>query len=304
MKKDLVLFLALILTTSTAFGAKYTVNKSGKVKNQQGTTISSPSNTVNQKYYNNYYAPNYISNNAVNSTSVDTIEFVMDFSGSMANWIGVAKNSMTSIISQIPSSVKIGFRVFGHDNYGSNPYTTANNLGDVKKIVKKGNKFSVVTERNSLGSTTGVCSATDQVAPIMLANSASILSGMNAVSLGGATPLVYALDRAIYQDFRPFGEITPKKIVLITDGGENCGGDPCAFAKKLMAKRQDVHIDVVLVSSYSKSLTCLASTTGGHFYSINNLSEFSTTVTNSIKSEPVKIMKNQNNVQSFEFIKE
>ncbi len=304
MKKRLILLLVFLLTTSTAFGAKFKVNKSGTVKTQSGSTVSSPSNTVNQNYYNNYYAPTYISQNLVNSSSVDTIEFVMDFSGSMANWIGVAKRSMTQILTQVPNNVKIGFRVFGHDNYGSNPYNNQTPLAEVKKIVKKGNKFSVITEKNALGSTTGVCSATNQVSPIMLANSASIISGMNSVVPGGATPLVYALDRTVYQDFKPFGETSPKKIVLITDGGENCGGDPCAFAKKLMTKRSDVHIDVVLVSSYSKNLSCLATTTGGHFYNINNLSDFTNTITNSLKSEPVKTQQIQDNSQNFEFIKE
>lgn len=73
-----------------------------------------------------------------------------------------------------------------------------------------------------------------------------------------------------------------------------------------MAKRSDVHIDVVLVSSYSKSLTCLASTTGGHFYNINNLSDFSTTINRSIKSKPTEVVNSgtdyQNSGQGYEFI--
>ena len=81
--------------------------------------------------------------------------------------------------------------------------------------------------------------------------------------------MVYALDRAAFQDFANLDTTTPKKIVLITDGGENCGGDPCAFAKNLMKKRSDIHIDVVLVSSNSKYLSGLSSTTGGHFYNVN-----------------------------------
>ena len=173
-------------------------------------------------------------------------------------------------------------------------------LQDVKKIVKNGNKFTVVTERGPIGTTAGACSATKQVASIVPANSYNLLAGMNSVDIGGATPLVYALDRAIYQDFALFDQVSPKKIVLITDGGENCGGDPCAFARSLMKKRSDVHIDVVLVSAFSKSLTCLASTTGGHFYSIDNLSDFSNTLTKAINKEPAKPNEIKN--QSYEFI--
>ena len=298
--KILVLFItAVTLTTSAVLAAKYTVNTSGTVKNSSGQVLTSPANTVNQNYYNNYYMQNYVANNQVNQTQVGTIDIVMDFSGSMSNWITAAKRSMAAIVAQIPSTTKIGFRVFGHDSNGNNP-TSIHTLQDVKKIVKNGNKFTVVTEKNPIGTTKGACSATKLVSPIVSANSASILSGMNSVDIGGATPLVYALDRAAYQDFAGLDTVSPKKIILITDGGENCGGDPCAFAKALMRKRSDIHIDVVLASSYSKSLSCLASTTGGHLYNVNNLADFSTTLTKTIQSQPAT--QQEIKKQNYEFI--
>lgn len=301
-KKILALMITgITLTTTVAFAAKYTINTSGTVKNQSGQTITSPANSVNQNYYNNYYAQNYVNNNVVNQTQVGTIEIVMDFSGSMSNWIVAAKRSMAAIVAQIPSTTKVGFRVFGHDSNGTNP-SSIHTLQDVKKIVKNGNKFTVVTEKSPIGTTRGACSATKQVAPIIGANYNSILAGMNSVDIGGATPLVYALDRAAYQDFANLDTTSPKKIILITDGGENCGGDPCAFARNLMKKRSDIHIDVVLASSYSKSLSCLASTTGGHLYNVNNLGDFSTTLTKTIQSQPAT--QQEIKKQSYEFIAE
>ena len=302
MKRNIatsLIALSVLLTAGIAFAAKYTINTSGTVKNSSGNVITPMANTVNQNYYNNYYAQNYVANNQVNSTQVDTVEIVMDFSGSMSNWIGVAKRSMTAILSQIPTTTKIGFRVFGHDYRGQNP-TSIHTLQDVKRIEKKGNKFVVVTEKSPLGTTSGACSATQQVAAIVPANAASILSGMNSVDIGGATPLVYALDRTVYQDFAALDQTTPKKIILITDGGENCGGDPCAFARNLMKKRSDVHIDVVLASSSSRALTCLASTTGGHFYNVNNLSDFTNTMTKSIQQQPASAQEIKK--QNYEFI--
>lgn len=302
MKKNLLLscFCLLLLSSCGAIAGSYKVNQSGVVKNSNNQTPTY-ANTVNQNYYNNYSAPYYVAANQVNSIPVTTIEFVMDYSGSMANWIEVAKRSMVSIISQIPQNVNLGFRVFGHDNYGRNTYRGAN-IQEVSQIIKKGKKNIVKTIKSPLGSTTGVCSATEQVAPVTSANTNSIISGMNSVRVGGATPLVYALDRAIYQDFAPFDFNTTKKIILITDGGENCGGDPCEFARQLMTKRSDVHIDVVLVSSSSKSLTCLASTTGGHFYNINNLSNFSTTINKSIQSSPLPTANTTPPDQNYEFL--
>ena len=292
-------FLVSALTISSVFAAKYTVNKSGTVSNSSGQVITSPANSVNQNYYNNYNMQSYVANNQVNQTTVDTIEIVMDFSGSMSNWITAAKRSMSAIVAQIPSNVKVGFRVFGHDSNGNNP-TSIHTIQDVKKIVKNGNKFTVVTEKSPIGTTRGACSATKQVSPIISANSNAILAGMNSVDIGGATPLVYALDRTAYEDFATLDQTSPKKIILITDGGENCGGDPCAFARSLMKKRSDIHIDVVLASSYSKALSCLATTTGGHLYNVNNLSDFSKTLTKSIQTKPAT--QEEIKKQNYEFI--
>lgn len=307
MKKfALIMMIISILSCCCVFAARYTINTSGVVRSGR-QVMSPPSNAViqNYNYYNNFSAENYVSSNQVNAGQVGIVEIVMDYSGSMSNWIGVAKRSMSSIVSQIPSSTKLGFRVFGHDNYGSNPNTSI--IQEVKQIVKKDNgKFKVITKANPTGNTTGACSATQQVAGITSANGSALLTGMNSVGLGGATPLVYALDRAAYQDFAGFDAVTPKKIVLITDGGENCGGDPCEFARRLMQKRSDIHIDVVLVSSSSRALSCLATTTGGHFYNINNLSDFSTTITNSIQAQPSVVpgAGNGNPQQYYEFVKD
>ena len=301
MKKFIICGLTMALATSLiAYGAKYRVNTSGTVKTQSGQVVSSPANSVNQNYYNNYQANSYVQNKVVNATQSGTVEIVMDYSGSMANWINVAKRSMSAIVNQISPNVRLGFRVFGHDYNGKNNYS-ASTVGDVKKIVKKGNKFSVITERSAVGHTSGACGATQQVSPIASANANNLLSGMNSVDIGGSTPMVFALDRAVNQDFKGLDTISSKKIVLITDGGENCGGDPCAFARKLMQKRSDIHIDVVLVSSSSRSLSCLSSATGGHFYTVDNLGDFSNVLTNSIQAEPTEVEPTQ---QNYEYIGE
>lgn len=287
MKKALITSLIIVLlSTCAAFAAKYKVNTSGVVKNN-GKVVSPTVNTTNP--YNVYNSSNYVSSNTVNSTQVGTIELVMDYSGSMSNWITQAKQAMSQIIAQIPSTTKVGFRVFGHDNFGSNPNNNAT-LATVKKIVKQNGKYKVTTQTNTtIGSTSGYCAATAQVAPIMSANSNNILNGMNSISVGGATPLVYALDRSVNQDFAGLDRSSAKKIVLITDGGENCGGDPCAFAKNLISQRNDVHIDVVLVSGWFSKLSCLADTTGGKLYKVNNLSNFSTVLIESMTTAPTQV---------------
>lgn len=296
MKKSLIIILAIIIASCTAFAAKYKVNTQGVVKTNSGQTVNT---TVPQSTYNVYNAQNYISSNQVNTGNIQTIEIVMDYSGSMSNWIGEAKRAMSAIIAQIPPSTRVGFRVFGHDLGGKNPSTKAV-LAEVKKIVKKNGRYQVQTTTPAVGTTCGYCSATQQVCGLLPANSNAILYGMNSVNIGGATPMVYALDRAIYEDFSKLDMVSPKKIVLITDGGENCGGDPCAYAKQLVLKRNDIQVDVVLVSNWFDSkLACLANETGGKLYRVNNLSDFTTVVTKSMKTNSKQAAENQ--TQQYEY---
>ncbi len=300
MKKILVLLIVVFLSTCCAFAAKYKVNNSGVVK--------SNGNTVNQQVpmnnpFNVYQSSNYVASNTVNSMQVNTIEIVMDYSGSMSSWINQAKQAMSKIMSQIPSSVSVGFRVFGHNYSGLNP-DSPDTLAQVKKVVKKNGKYQVLSENqnNFIGSTSGACSATSQVASIAQNNTNGILRGMNSTKVGGATPLVFALERAVNKDFAGLAKSSPKKIVLITDGGENCGGDPCAFAKNLMSHRNDVHIDVVLVAGGFDELSCLAKSTGGKTYRANSLNDFSTVLTQSMKSQPQQVpQQTQTPTQQYEF---
>ena len=88
--------------------------------------------------------------------------------------------------------------------------------------------------------------------------------------------------RSVDVDFATLSTNYPKKIVLITDGVESCGGDPCAYAKNLVKKRRDIIVDVVLVSAYSDELKCLADTTGGRLYTPSDLSSFTTSIYNSM----------------------
>ena len=276
--KKIILSLTLISTflATSVLAAKYTINP-----------------------YSVYSTSQYVNSVAPKTTSVDVVDIVMDYSGSMANCIEEAKRAMASIVAQIPSDVNLGFRVFGHDFNGANPNTNAT-LAKVKQIVKsKNGKYKVQTKESPVGNKSGYCSATQLVAPITQANSANLLRGMNSAQVGGATPLVYALDRAVEDDFKYF-QGRQKKIILITDGGENCGGNPCAYAQELAKTHPEVHIDVVLVQGRFSGLNCLAYQTGGKVYNLDNLSDFSNVIQESINA-PVE---SSTPTQQYEFYNE
>ena len=288
-----VIVLSLVLAGSV-YAAKYTINTSGSVK-ANGKIVA----PVIKNPYSVYSASQYVNSVANKTSASNVIDIVMDYSGSMANCIQEAKRAMSSIVSQIPQNTNLGFRVFGHDFNGTNPNTNAT-LAKVKQIVKsKDGKYKVQTKESPVGSKSGYCSATQSVSPIVQANSDNILRGMNSVSVGGATPLVYALDRAVEEDFRNF-QGQSKKIILITDGGENCGGNPCAYAQELAKSHPEVHIDVVLVQGRFSGLNCLATQTGGKVYNLHNLSDFSSVIQESINTPT----QTSNPIQQYEFYTE
>ncbi len=304
MKKIIISILIVFTICLTSEAAKYKVNTKGSVTsgNKQ---IQAP---VNQNPLNNYYAQPYVNTKQALQGGVGTIDIVMDYSGSMLNWIDAAKIYMSAIIAQLPESVQTGFRVFGN-NGGNNPYTPI--MGKVKNIVKKDNgKYKVKSATSSyLGSTSGSCSATTQVASVASNNADAIRNGMYSAQIGGSTPLTLALEQAVEIDFASIPQNKPKKIILITDGGENCGGDPCAFAKELMKKRSDIVIDVVLVSSSSSGLYCVANTTGGKIYNPVDVPGFMNVLTKSINEGPTPVqtqvpVQKSEPQQQYEFVKD
>lgn len=305
MRKSLIALFIIASCAVAGDAAKYTVNTGGQVVSpsgnvQQNSSIITPTPTYNN-IYNNYYSQNYVSNQQVLANPAGTIEIIMDYSGSMSYWIEAAKRSMASIIAQLPISTKIGFRVFGHDG-GNNPYSPV--LNKVKCVTKNENgKYKVRTATSPyLGTTSGSCSATTQVVPVTSNSVSALLNGMNSVRIGGSTPLTLALEQAVTSDFAGFSTSQPKKIVLITDGGENCGGDPCAFAKALVAQRRDITIDVVLVSSNSKELVCLTQMTGGKFYNTDDVSSFTNVLIDSMQNTSGATTTEPEQTQQYEFI--
>lgn len=291
MKKIIYLIFLFFIFSGFCFAKTYKIKSSGKVIYPTNSNIQ-----TQNILYNNYNYQNYTNSNIVNQNGAYIIEIVMDFSGSMAGAIEIAKNTMSSVVSQIPGSVQLGLRVFGYD-YDSDEKKIAKVQNVVKTIDKKGKvvyKLSTGKHKNN----SGACSATKQVTPIKKANAQSLINGMNSIDLGGSTPLVLALEETVSVDFASFSRDSQKKIILITDGGENCGGNPCSFAKTLMSQRDDISVDVVLVGSNTRELKCLAQKTNGKIYKLSDVSQLPKALTTSING-----VEEDNNQQKYEFIK-
>lgn len=290
--KRLILILSLILFTANigfaapnySFAQSYT-NKN----NNSGVNIYNPSS--------------YVQTQVAKNSQYDVVEIVIDYSGSMRPWIDRAKNVMRQILPQIPSSTHVGLRVFGQKLN--------------KEILNSNNLFKNVAYNmgGALGSLTSTCNATSQIVGISQINSTALVSAMNNTYIGSSTPLTLALEQTIYTDFKNKNSLNKKKIILITDGGESCGRNPCTFIRNIVRTRNDIQIDVIMING-SNNLRCLSEATGGTFYDVNSEYSFNSALGSSLKTQPITTINeppsgsyNSNsqmpvNTSNYQFIKE
>lgn len=111
------------------------------------------------------------------------------------------------------------------------------------------------------------CEDIEAVVPLGPLNRKSFRAALDRLRPRGRTPLAAAIRNAAEQ----LGYAQRKAtIVVITDGLENCGGDPCAVAAELKRKGIDFKAHVVglgaISSDESKQLACIADKTGGEYH--------------------------------------
>ena len=178
----------------------------------------------------------------------EKILFIVDFSNSMNDKLGaktkleMALETIEDLLSKIPADVQIGLRVYG--------------------------------QRPGITYVDG-CTATKLLVPMGRNNREEIKEALYKTRAQGWTPITYSLKQAVNKDFA--GIEGPKKIILLTDGGENCDESPCTYSISLMKDSDDIKIDVIALDIYdmeaNNQLRCSAYTTRGKFYQANDKKE-------------------------------
>jgi Ca-activated chloride channel family protein len=137
------------------------------------------------------------------------ILFLLDGSGSMmGQWvdgksrIDVAKEILTRLVDSLRSNpdLELALRVYGHRYHRQ-----TNNCQDTRLEV-----------------------------PFGLKNHDAIINKLKEIVPKGVTPITYSLEQAA-NDF-PSSQGYRNILILITDGIESCGGDPCATSRALQSK--------------------------------------------------------------------
>ncbi len=206
-----------------------------------------------------YSTPSNFDKNQIKKevTNKDQILFIVDFSNSMNERLGhttkldAALGTMKDILQELPETTQIGLRVYGHRT-GFTPKQS--------------------------------CSASELVVPISSSNAQTIFSRLNSINAVGWTPITYSLKQAAFFDFGDNNN--NKRIVLISDGGENCDESPCDFVIELMKYRDDIKIDVIALAvgdeEANNQLKCVALVTSGKFYNANTAAELKKSLEDSL----------------------
>lgn len=193
-----------------------------------------------------------------NDGQSERILFIMDYSNSMNETINgkrkldMALSSMSAILSKLPASTQVGLRTYGHKN-AVNPVSSCL-ASELKVGIDSNTRYKIEANLYSLKAT-------------------------------GWTPITYSLKQAVRNDFAGFKG--RKRIILLTDGGENCDESPCEWAIELMKQRDDIAIDVIAFAVDDKEadaqLKCAALVTKGKFYKANTYAKLLDSLENSFK---------------------
>ena len=173
---------------------------------------------------------------SLGASAATNVLFILDSSGSMlervdgAPKIATAKRVLAGTLRDLPREARVGLMTYGHRRRGD-------------------------------------CSDIELLAPIGEQQRAAIAQRVAKLQPKGETPIAGALDRAADTFTRFKGD--HNMVVLVTDGAEECHGDPCAAARRLSAQGLDVQVNVVgfnLGARERDAVECVAREGHGHYY--------------------------------------
>lgn len=115
-----------------------------------------------------------------------------------------------------------------------------------------------------------VCTDTRLEVPFAPNNAAKIKARLRTINPKGTTPLAYSLEQSA-NDF-PAPNDSRNIVVLITDGMEECSGDPCAVSK--MLQKNGIILKPFIIGigqDFNKAFSCV-----GNYFDATNEKDFKT----------------------------
>ncbi|MCH9651351.1 MAG: VWA domain-containing protein [Deltaproteobacteria bacterium] len=181
----------------------------------------------------------------VSADITDRLVLILDGSGSM--WgqvdgeakISIARRVLSDLITRLPSESEVGLVAYGHRRQGD-------------------------------------CRDVETLVPIVPLDRQRLSKAIGEINAKGKTPLTAALREAIAA-MRAKPE--PATFILVSDGLESCGGDPCAAVRGARNAGIEFRLHVVgfdLGEGDVSQLQCTAEAGGGHFFPAQNARQLDT----------------------------
>ena len=175
----------------------------------------------------------------------NVLYFILDASGSM--WervegkprIVIAKETLSSLIEQTPAEIRTGITAYGHRRKFD--------CSDIQEIVP--------------------LKSLDPMTKYRVQERISTLSAM------GKTPITDSIRQTVDRLKTEEGRST---IVLISDGLESCGKDPCALTSELKSSGINFVMHVVgfgLTQEQEQKLSCISAAGEGKFFTAGNAAD-------------------------------
>jgi hypothetical protein len=184
---------------------------------------------------------------ASQALATSNIVFILDASGSMNGKIGneikmtAAKRVLSNLLNELPTDSQVGLMAYGH---------------------------TVSKER------AGACEDIAILSPIGQAEPSALAQKVNSLRPMGMTPIASSLARSV-EAFKGAHE-GDNHVVLISDGLETCGKDPCRASRALTEANINARVHVVgfdVGAREAKELACIPKMGNGKYFRANNAEE-------------------------------
>jgi len=177
---------------------------------------------------------------------------VLDASGSMWGRIGdktrieIARETVAGLMKDWDPAIELGLMAYGHRREGD-------------------------------------CKDIELLVPVSKTDPARIVKTVNTLHPKGKTPLSEAVRQAADRlDYRK----SKATVILVSDGEESCGADPCAVGAALKKAGADFTVHVVgfdVKKEERTGLVCLAKNTGGQFFAAKDATELKAALATAVK---------------------
>jgi Ca-activated chloride channel family protein len=181
---------------------------------------------------------------AADAPPESNLVFILDASGSMAAKVqnkvkmDIAKEVLSGLIKDLPAGINVGLVAYGHRQKAD-------------------------------------CNDVEELAPLSPFNKDELINKIKALNPKGKTPITISV-RQVADNLATTEDGTT--IILVSDGEETCGGDPCALVKELKESgvKFVMHVIGFDVGEKEKAqLSCIAQAGGGSYFAAKNAGELS-----------------------------